>query len=177
MRVERDQFKAGMVVVGMFVVFGLGVLWPLSRKRANVETSITELDTQISQNRTATVGLTALGEQIVDFQQQIDNSHKIVPRDSELASLLRKWSNELEAQQTTDQDIQTQPTVLGEDYNLIPIRLKFRGSFMAAFRFLRHIESLNRLIRIGQLEVTGNPERPDEPLMIRIELVTFSMPG
>ena len=33
------------------------------------------------------------------------------------------------------------------------------------------------MIRINRLEVTGTPDKPDEPVKVRIELSTFAAPA
>ncbi len=176
MRAEKDQIRAFLVLVLLVGAFVGGVWYPIHSKQKQVAAEIAAIEQANQTDRTTTVGLPALGQQIVAMEHTVDSMDKIVPRETELASLLRQWSTELEAQQVDSQDIQTKPIVRGADYNLIPIEMRFRGSFMSAFRFLRHVEGLNRLIRISELEARGNPDRPDEPLVIRIKLATFTMP-
>jgi len=163
-----------VLLVGAFIG---GVWYPLRSKQQSLRNEIAALDEANRNDRTATVGLTALGKEIVELQRIVDSMDKAVPDETDLASLLRQWSTELEAQQVDNKDIQTQPIVQGAEYNLIPIDMRFRGSFMSAFRFLRYVENMNRLIRISEFEAHGKPDRPQEPLTIRIKLATFTMPA
>jgi Tfp pilus assembly protein PilO len=176
MRVEKDQIRALLVLVLLVGAFLGGVWYPIRARQQQIAVEIDAIEQANQTDRTTTVGLPALGERIVELERTVGSMNKVVPRETELASLLRQWSTELETQQVDNQDIQTKPIVHGADYNLIPIEMRFRGSFMSAFRFLRHVEGLNRLIRISELEVRGNPDRPQEPLVIRIKLATFTMP-
>lgn len=176
MQVERDQIKTLLILVGIVAAFVLGVWLPLNSKRKRVEASMAELQQTMQGDRTMAVGLAAMGAQINALQIAVDRSDKIVPNQNELASLLRDWSTELDAQQVEGQDIDPQEMYVGQDYTLIPIKLKFHGSFMAAFRFLRHVESMNRLIRFGSIQMNGNPDEAEEPLIVRVELSTFFMP-
>lgn len=177
MQVERDQVKTLLVVALIVAVFVGGVWFPMSRKRAALRDELKQLDADVRTGRTATVGLTALGHQIVLLEDEVKDSDKYVPAQPDLASLLRQWTTQLKQGGATDEEIQTQPVVRGDEFSLIPIKLKFRGSFDTVYDFLQYVEGMNRLSRFTELEVEGSPEKPGEPVTVRIELSTFYAPA
>ena len=81
--------------------------------------------------------------------------------------------NALDRQHVVGQELQTGNIIQGEEYGVIPITLRFKGSFPAVYGFLQGIESMRRMIRITKLDFDGDAQRVEEPLAVRIELYTF----
>lgn len=177
MRVERDQIRTLLVLVGLTGLFAVAVWMPLQARHRELKSQIRSVEQQARAERRSTVGLTALGEQIVALRKTVNGQEKRIPEQADLASLLRQWSRELENRQVTDLEIQTQPVVHGADYSMAPITLKFRSSFGAVFGFLRYIESMPRVTRLSRLTLNADPANDDEnALVVHLELSTFYMP-
>lgn len=177
MRAERDQIKTLLIVVGIVAVFVGAVWYPMHRKQTKIRSDIKELSDAIQSGRTATVGLPAMGHQIVLLEQKINGSDKYVPHDPDLASLMRQWTTQLKDNDVRDEEIQTQSVVRGDEFSMIPIKLKFRGSFEAVFSYLRYVEQMNRLSRFNTVKVESSLSKTEEPLRVEIEMCTFYGPG
>jgi len=176
MPAERGQIRTLMILGALTVTFVLGLWLPFRAKRVKIEQQLSTLDADIDAEQQGTVGLATIGQKIVSLSHAVARFDKIVPREPELASLLRELTGELENQDVTSLNIVPGKAVEGDNYCLVPISLAFDGSFHVLFGFLGRIESMDRLVQINTIDATGNPDNPDAPLAVRIELSVFYMP-
>ena len=174
MRLENDQVKAVAVLLILGAAF-LGGLWlphnmKLKRLQARIDAAHKELGFQkVSPNE-----LTALAQNVQVKRDTLAASTRYVPATSEIAELLRELSDRLEARKVVDQSLLTRSVEVGDEFSVIPVSLRFQGTFASAFGFLRDVEQMRRLTRIVRLELTGRPTRPNDPLDVRVELCTFA---
>ena len=176
MPAERGQVKTLTILVGLCLTFVLGMWAPFRAKRAQVERTLTELGQEIHEEQKGAVGLAALGHRIVSLSQVVARFDKTVPRRPELASLLRELTDELERQDAASLDIRPGATTEGDDYCLAPISLRFGGSFETLFEFLRHVESMDRLVQVHHVNAEGDPGSANGRLTVHIEMSAFYMP-
>lgn len=176
MRIERDQVTTMVILLAITIGFALGVWWPLRNWQQGLQVELDTVRQQINSDRGRTVGLTAMGQEVVQLQAAVARHTRVVPRTGELASLIRDISAELKIHQIADPEINTLAAVHGDDYSFVPLTLRFRGSFLPVFRFLRNLESMDRLLRVSRLELSGDPQRPEDGLMVRLELAAFYRP-
>jgi len=175
MSIERDQIRVMMVLGVTMAVFILAFWLPnhLHENRLHAELDVANKSLhQVNHNPQALAGMM---RQVTDLRMLTHQSQKYVPQTDELADLLRKLSMELRDQQVIGQEVQTGSIVHGDKYSVIPITLRFQGSFPAVFGFLQRIESMRRMIRITRLEIDGDAQRVNQPLSVRVELYTFFM--
>lgn len=175
MRIERDQIVTLGAISGLAILFVLGGWLPMQNRRSQADRQAGEISQQLSGTRQGATGLAKLARDVQALKDQVGDSPRYVPQEGELAGLLRQLSSELADQQVQDQMIQTQSMVSGEDFNLMPVRLTFRGTFPATFAFLRHIEYMDRVVQVNRLEVDGTAGA-DKPLNVILDLSTFSAP-
>lgn len=176
MPAERGQIRTLMILGALGLTFVLGLWLPFRAKRVQIEQTLSKLDADINAEQEDTAGLAAIGQKIVSLSHAVARFDKTVPREPELASLLRELTGELEKQNVTSLDIVPGTVVEGDAYCLIPIALTFEGSFHALFGLLGHIESMDRLVQINTIDAVGNPDSPSALLAVRIELSAFCMP-
>lgn len=174
MQIEKDyKFTAG-ILLALGVAFAALSWWPRSQEQAELETRIDATKKQLGVDRKGAQGLDELRDYVADLRRQSQNTHKVVPASNDLADLLRRINAELVAFGMKNQEVQTEVIVTGSDFNVIPLRLRFEGDFEGLFGFVKNIESMSRLTRITKLDVAGVPTKPGEPLLVRLELATFS---
>ena len=176
MRIDSDQKVTLFILAALGAVFVLALWLPRQAQINELNERIEKHQRQVGYDRRDAAGLTDLAGNVRDLKLAVDTSKNYVPDRSELANLLRQLSAEMVRQELTDRVVQTEAVELGADYNVIPLRLTFRGSYDGAFRFIQYAESMRRLIRINRLAITGRPTRPNEPVSVEIELCTFSAP-
>lgn len=177
MPAERSQMRTLLILGALGVTFVLGLWAPLRIRQARAERSLEQLGASIDADRRATVSLMALGQRIVSLDEAAARFNKVVPHQPALAPLLEQLTSNLEEHQVKALDVRPAQIASGADFCAIPIRLSFQGSCQTAFAFLQHVESMDRLIQISQVEMAGDPRRPDDPLEVTIGLTTFCTPG
>ena len=176
MPAERGQIRTLVILGALGLTFVLGLWLPFRAKRTKIEQQLSKLDTAINAEQQGAAGLATIGQKIVSLSHAVARFDKTVPREPELASLMRELTGELENQDVTSLNVVPGKAVEGDAYCLVPIALTFDGSFQALFGLLEQIESMDRLVQINTIDATGNPDNPGAPLPIRIELSAFYMP-
>ena len=173
MLIEKDQTRAMIILGVMTGVFALGFWLPNRLLENRLQAELTEVQETLAVDRHDPEKLAVMVRQVSDLKALTQQSQKYVPQSDELADLLRQLSIELERQSVSGQEIQTGKIIHGQEYSVVPITLRFKGSFPAVFGFLQRIESMQRMIRVTKLDFDGDSERVNEPLRVRIELYTF----
>ena len=176
MPTERGQVKTLTILIALCLTFALGMWLPFRARRAQAEQTLAGLGQSIGEEQKGAVGLAALGHRIVSLSQVVARFDKTVPRQPELASLLRELTDELKEQEAASLDIRPGATVEGDAYCLVPISLRFGGSFRTLFEFLRHVESMDRLVQIHYVSAEGDPKSASGRLTVEIEMSAFYMP-
>lgn len=176
MRVERDQLILMGVLGAAAAAFTVAVYMPVRSQQSQAREQIQAYRSQLDMDLAGSKELPKLLEQVNSLREACNGAQRDVPTQSELASLLRSLSSELEKQHATDKEVQMRPIIQGADYHVQPVSLRFTASFPAVYGFLKRLESMPRLIRIDRLELTGTPDKGGS-LTARIELSTFFTDG
>lgn len=176
MQIDRDQ-KATFVIVFMLLAgFGFGVYLPNRLEQNQLSDQIALAEQQANTNEKSANGLRDLRTAVVDMRKTLEVSSKLIPESNELATFLRTVDHEIDRGNMIEAEKLTERIVEGRDYNVIPLTLRFRGDYNGVFQLVKKLEGADRLIRINRFEVKGNPTKPEEPVDVRVELSTFSLP-
>lgn len=176
MRVERDQLITLGLLLAMVAGF-LAVHWaPRRIQVARLNARVAAARAELASASPPGGRLVTLARDVARLEQNAAAQRREVPREPGLGGLLRHLTAELENLQVADQEMQTQPTVKGANFAVIPVTLRFRGSFASAFTLLHKAESLPRLVRPTLLELRGDVSKRHEPLQVRLELCAFYIP-
>ena len=173
MSIERDQMRAMLILGVMTGIFTLGFWLPNHLHEKSLHAQLQSVKHELATNHHDPDKLAMLVRQVSDLKSLTTQSQKYVPQSDELADLLRQLSVELQRQHVTGQEIQTGSIVDGDEYSVVPITLRFKGSFPAVFGFLKRIESMQRMIRVTKLDFDGDATHINQPLSVRIVLYTF----
>jgi Tfp pilus assembly protein PilO len=177
MRIESD-IKATAAVIALIAVGFVAVCWwPRHQERGDLQARVEAHKKQLGVDRAGAQGLTELRQRVADLRQQALTTKKIVPPTSELADLLRRLTRDLDEHDMQRLEVQTETIVEAPDFNIIPLSLKFEGTYDGVFGFVKSVESMSRLTRINKLEVIGAPTKQSELVSVRLELTTFSATG
>ena len=178
MRIERDQITTAAVLAAMLLVCVLGGWMPNRFRAARLESRIAEARSQLGLGSSGGEDVKQLARQVRELQDAINKTQKHIPQDDELADLLRRISEQLDDQAVVEPTIRTHSVRQGTDYRVIPIELRFEGSFPSAFGFVEQLESMRRLVRIDRLEVEADRKQRHKPLAVALDLSTFcAMPA
>lgn len=176
MQIDKDQKATAAIIVTLLAGFGFGVYLPNQLEIGQLEEGIAQSEGQIAIHDKNARGLNDLRVAVADMRVRLKTASKHIPESNELASFLRTVDSELDNQKMIDAEKLTERIVPGQDYNVIPLSLRFKGDYNGLFRFVSKLENEERLIRINRLEVKGQPHKPDEPVDVRVELSTFASP-
>ena len=176
MRLERDQRRT-LAILGVVAGLFVGVLWmPHKFQERRLRSQIEDAQVQLGFQGPA-VGLGNLAREVARLKTEASASNKYVPPETELAQLLKEVSSHLAKEQVTDHETQTQAISVGADYSMMPVNMRFQGSFPATFGFLRNLEEMDRLVRVTRIKLHGEASKPMDPLEVSVELCTFFAPS
>lgn len=174
MRIEKDQKRALATVGILVVVFAVGLWLPHRLQERRLYQQIQAAQKQLGFDRASSQGLGKLARDVIALREVTDRSQKYVPQQTELAPLLRQLSTDLQVQEAVDQVLETESGRSGQDYSVIPVKLKFKGSFPGTFGFIKSIESMRRLVRVTRLNARMDVTKPNEPLTVEVQVCAFS---
>lgn len=174
MRIEKDQIRSVIILLALGAAFYFTAFRPQQAERDELTARIARTQEQLGVNRQDVSNLSELRRLVEQMRQQAVNAHEAVPTSTELADLLRSLTTELRNQKMIEPEIETEAIIIGEDFNVIPLTLRFRGSFAGLSGFLRTVETLPRLIRIHHVEIDAEPTQPGLPIEVSLQLATFS---
>jgi Tfp pilus assembly protein PilO len=174
MRIESDQIKTALALGVVVAVYALAFWLPRQREAAQLKADIAAQQRQHAANSQTAQDIARLRQAVSDLQRRAAASDASLPTTADPGALLRGVGARMADARLTDQEVQTETPVAGADYLLIPLSLRCRGSFGGVYDFLAGFESGDRLIRCTQLSISGTPTAPDEPLVVRLEVMTFA---
>ena len=177
MRIESDQIKTLSVLAVLAVAFVIGMWMPLRAHRKKVDARLDAATSNLDERRHNTRGLAELALNVDRLEATVNAAQRYVPARNEWADLHRQFSDQLELHHVVHPEIEQGQTRLGEDYNLIPVTLRFDGRFPDFHGFLKRIETMPRLIRVTRLKLDADVSDADaQPLSVLLELSTFFAP-
>lgn len=176
MRLERDETRTLLILAVLAGVFVLGLWLPLRLGAARVNERIDAANASLGANKDAVGDLGRLADEVTTLQQIVDSTKKYVPQTHEEADLLQRLSGAMTRQRLHVDEMLGQSRDIGEDYGVISVSLRFRGSFASVYGFIQELETMRRLVRIVDMRLVGNPRHPGEPLLVRMHVSSFFSP-
>lgn len=174
MKIERSDLKRLAVFCLAGALFAVAVWLPAHRERDQLHQRIEAARTKLGVDLEQTQHLPDLHERVETLRETLAGEQRYVPQEDELDQLLRDLTEAMNAHAVIDPELVVADTRRLSGYSVVSMRIRFRGSFRATFGVLERIESMSRLVRIDELEMT--PDRQSEgasPLMVTLKLSTF----
>ncbi|MCX5661746.1 MAG: type 4a pilus biogenesis protein PilO [Planctomycetota bacterium] len=176
MRIEKDQKRMALILAGMALVFTAGFWLPQHLREEKLNKIITGVAESAGLETVDLRRLPPLIKEVNALTKELEAQTRFVPEDAQLAPLLKSISGELSARAVRDAETQTLPVVAGARYCVLPVSLRFQGSFPAAYHFLSTIESSRRLVWVTRLEMTRPAEASAQDVSVVVELCSFYSP-
>ncbi|MCE9590969.1 MAG: type 4a pilus biogenesis protein PilO [Planctomycetes bacterium] len=177
MQIERDQVRT-LAATGILCAAFVVAMWlPHAMKERDLRARIEKSRQAIEQDRAKTTVISDLSARVAGLKHEVDASKRYVAAESEVPSMLRDLSRELEARKVTEQEIQTQAVVECADFRVLPVSLRFKGSIESVMGFLNKIESMRQVLRVSRFELTHDAEPASTLLTARVELSAFYAPA
>jgi len=101
-----------------------------------------------------------------------------LPDQRELAALLTALADDARAVRLEILSLRPKPERAAGDHIEVPVELELRGSFLEALAFLRRLETLGRLVRVGDVRV-ARPQRAGDRVIVEVRCtaLTYRLPG
>ena len=154
----------------IFVVVMLGLLGSTNyfvfakanqRKAARLA-EIRGRQTALSNLQQATAGIEDLNRKIDELQKAITFFEGKLPQEKEVDKILKEVWQMAEANSLQTKTIKTMKSERGANYSEQPIQMSLSGDFNGYYSFLLQLEKLQRITRIGQMNLTKINDRNGE---------------
>lgn len=93
---------------------------------------------------------------LLDTKKQLETLDKIVPEVVNIGEVLTEIDFLMKKRKITLLSLQPQPKVEEELYAKIPVRLRFKGSFVDIYHFLYDLETMDRMLVAENMNITRN---------------------
>lgn len=174
MRIDRRQMINVGVLAGVTALYVGGVWWPQRSDQTALRARVAAAQAKLGSGAANAMTVTVLDREVQRLQRDLDSNKRTIPAAPELASLFEHITRELARRGATQQEIQQpSPIQVGARYSLVPLSVRFQGSFKCAFDVVRSLESMDRLVRVTRVLVDGESRHPGEPVRVTIELCAF----
>ena len=160
MQIDRHQMRTGLIVLGMTVAFVAAVWWPHVRQSAGLNGQIAALDSELAHKRQQVENAVHLQEELDQLEHELAGNNKQISPRQDVAGLLRQINGQIAQEELGDQNLTTHPQKsVNRDYTILPIELRFAGDSVSAFRFVRRVEQMPRLVQLRHLDMRADVER------------------
>jgi Tfp pilus assembly protein PilO len=169
---DRDQLKVLAVLLIVVGGFGAGIWLPARAERQTLQKRITEARQKLAKARESP-SLRKWNQAVGNLRTKIDQSRQRVPRQDEMAEVLRGLSEVLNTRHVDDREVMTRDMQRFGRFGLIPIEVTFRGTFKDAYAVMQRIEQMPRLVQVDRLELGSNQRAEEQGLSVQLKLSAF----
>jgi Tfp pilus assembly protein PilO len=156
MRCEKQQLGIFAAVIVMIAVFALLQYQPLRSRALAVEqikavqlSAGTKTETQIK-------NLPALRAQLEEMQAKVGNYNAKVPDERRLGIFLQEIAEVMNKHNLREQMVQPDSETQAGNVSCIPVRMQCSGTLQQIFEFLRSLQTVERLVRIEQVQLKND---------------------
>jgi len=155
---EKKQMM--ICVTGVLTVAGFMLLryLPLQRMMRRIEDRRQVAEAAIAEAMAKKKRMPVIKEQLEELQKRVENFDQNVPLNRDLGGFLRKIAALMDAQELSDQQIQPGTSTPAKELRCIPIIMQCKGNLTQVFEFFRALQSLDRVVRIGQVLLRNDSE-------------------
>ena len=165
-----------MILTALVAVFVLFLWMPLRSAEKKLQHRLDVKTLEMLAERAAMPDIVELAPRVYKLQATVDDAAKHLPNDVQLAGLLSELNAMIKSLEVTESEIVQGEILRGVDYQVIPVTIRFRGSFPSAFQFIRQIEAMPCLIRFDNLKMASGTDKHRQSLEVTIQLDTFFAP-
>jgi len=153
---SRKQLMIIVIAVTMIVLFFGAFYIPLSRKLASIRQQQRRYLVEAAQLSADATNLPALSDQLAALRNKVGDFSAKIPRGRQLGEFMQSVANIMNELNLRNQLVQPGQIVKSKQISSIPVDIKCEGSLGQVFRLVRSLESLERTIRIENLELTND---------------------
>lgn len=184
MRIDRRQMMLAGGVVAAALVFGLFIWWPAHSEIKILRQEIGKVEKDLLGVSGRTEGLRELVAEVDGLRAEVNQTRKVIPASRDLSDLMLQFSLQIEQDNLQKHVIREEPTKPGNGYQVLPLEVEFEGDSTAAFRFMRKVETMSRLVQVRSLSLKRKPptrdarsgkveKKPASEVVVNMSLNTF----
>jgi Tfp pilus assembly protein PilO len=176
MRIEKQQlgiFAVVGVIVVAFVMLQYGPL--LSSIRITQQVKAAQLSAETKTDEQAK-RLPILRTQLEQMQAKVGNYDAKIPADRKLGMFLQEIADAMTKHSLSEQVVQPDSETQAENLTCIPLRIQGKGTIRQLFDFFRSLETVNRLVRIEQVQLRNSADLSGSVTMTAKANIYYEMP-
>jgi Tfp pilus assembly protein PilO len=157
---KKDRLIMAGAFVGAVVAITALVLWPQQKTLSSLNAKMVIGQDRLDANTQHVAIVPALIEQVESMRTQYANFDRRLPEEAGLGEFLQNVNNHLAEEGLVSEWIRPGDQQEGELFNTMPVEMRFQGSYVATVRFLERLASMERLVRVHELEISSEGEEP-----------------
>ena len=146
------------VVAAIVIAAAALVFMPQQRELKRLKTEITTQERKLSADSQQASVVPQLMQEVVTMRSRYQDFDRRLPQRKELGEFLRDISNNLAAENLSNQLIEPGSPTRSELFHTLPIVLRFQGSYLEMARFLKRLDEMERLTRVERLRLVRQPD-------------------
>jgi Tfp pilus assembly protein PilO len=166
-RLSRESWV--MLAVAAMLVMA-AVVWvyrPQGRRLKQLRTQITVQKLAMESDAKKAAVVPEMLRKVQEMKGRYKDFDRRLPRSKELGGFLQEITQIQSGSQLSEARMETGNPASEELYNTMPIRMRFRGSYLALADFLKSIDRMQRLTRVQRLVILS-PKGDGDALEIEL---------
>lgn len=171
--------KQGIILgtaLAMTIMFVFCAYIPLKIKIERLDNQIVQVNDDKQLLRVCVEQLPALRSRVEQLGQIAGHFENLVPDKRKLGDFLNSIAKQMEYCHLTEQLVEPSQEIVEGSLYCIPVEFSAKGSLENMFEFFSSLKSIDRLIRIEQVDFTGSNEFDGEVEMKTKGLIYYQPP-
>lgn len=157
--------------VALVALGGVAVVAPSVRSIQALADERAELEDRVARSDDGAAAVRRLQEVLADVKNRAGRDVRPIPTDSDVASLIRSLTAQLDRLSIGEREITTGAATRLDDVSTMPMSVRAEGNFLSVYDALRWIESLPRLVRVQRLKFETDKLGDGSPGRVRADLL------
>ncbi len=170
---RRYHLAVGAMATGL--IFALGVYLPQMRRLQQLRADTTSLNAQLDVRSQRLKELKSTFEDVGRAKMTLVHFVDAVPENVRIGEFLEEIDRTAKSNGLTDRNVVPSNPIVGEKVSCLPLDITFRGEFDGIFKFLRHMENMQRIARVQRLELVS-PEDAFGELLLSMTVHVYFRP-
>jgi len=164
----RQSWVMVAVAVALVTAAVVGVYRPQNRKLHDLRTQITTQKLALESDAKRAAVVPEMLRKVQEMKGRYKDFDRRLPRSKELGGFLQEITQIQSGSHLSEARMETGNPASEELFNTMPIRMRFRGSYLALAEFLKNIEGMERITRVQKLAILSPKDGGD---VLEIELM------
>jgi len=155
---EKQQLIIAVSAVAIIAGFCVFKYFPARRQSLALKQAKADSQSRAAANSARAGQIPHLREKLQKMHDRIGNYDVKIPGSRNFAQLFEQIAGVMNKCNLTDQLVQPNEEIVGDELNCIPISIKCKGSLEQIFELFCSLNDFDRLINITSLQLTGDKD-------------------